>query len=83
MSYDMPKPSTHLAINFIITKIIVAIGLKDFNSLNRSYFENFFLGGRTEFNFSQSFTIIKHIGKILYLFCVHSTHIQAIQLNAD
>ena len=35
-----------IVFNFIIRKIIVAIGLKAFNSLNRSYFENFFWGGR-------------------------------------
>ena len=40
--YEYDMPSTHLVFNFIITKIIVAIGLKAFNSLNRSYFENLF-----------------------------------------
>ena len=43
--YEYDMPSTHLIFNFIITKIIVAIGLKAFDSLNRSYFENLFFFG--------------------------------------
>ena len=46
MSYEHAKGKHPLIVfNFITRKIIVAIGLKAFNSLNRSYFENFFFGG--------------------------------------
>ena len=46
MSYEHAKGKHPLIVfNFIIKKIIVAIGLKAFNSLIRSYFEIFFFGG--------------------------------------
>ena len=47
MSYDAKGKHPLIVFNFIIKKIIVAIGLKAFDSLSRSYFENlFFWGGR-------------------------------------